>query len=176
MKQRLLKYKSNRSWGDTRLEAFYWAVIRNKSFGSILDPSDFDTSEYLSVEETNAFIKEMLMTGALVCRRTTMNKEIKYLNESVLSDIQMLEVKTLYIGLRKHTTEVLSHCFSGEYFDKWEMVLLEEKLAEMIQCLADVTDNVAKVSRHITVNDKKIVASLSADEYKPQGDRYGEQQ
>jgi hypothetical protein len=26
------------------------------------------------------------------------------------------------------------------------------------------------------VNDKKIVASLSADEYKPQGDRYGEQQ
>jgi hypothetical protein len=105
-----------------------------------------------------------------------MNKEIKYLNESVLSDIQMLEVKTLYIGLRKHTTEVLSHCFSGEYFDKWEMVLLQEKLAEMIQCLADVTDNVAKVSRHITVNDKKIVASLSADEYKPQGDRYGEQQ
>ena len=60
MKQRLLKYKSNRSWGDTRLEAFYWAVIRNKSFGSILDPSDFDTSEYLNVEETNAFIKEML--------------------------------------------------------------------------------------------------------------------
>ena len=60
MKQRLLKYKSNRSWGDTRLEAFYWAVIRNKSFGSIIDPSDFDTSEYLSVEETNAFIKAML--------------------------------------------------------------------------------------------------------------------
>lgn len=62
MKQRLLKYKSNRSWGDTRLEAFYWAVIRNKSFGSILDPSDFDLdiSEYLSVEETNAFIKQWL--------------------------------------------------------------------------------------------------------------------
>ena len=60
MKQRLLKYKSNRSWGDTRSEAFYWAVIRNKSFGSILEPSDFDASEYLSVEETNAFIKKML--------------------------------------------------------------------------------------------------------------------
>ncbi len=62
MKQRLLKYKSNRSWGDTKLEAFYWAVIRNKSFGSILDPSDFDIdiSEYLSVEETNAFIKQWL--------------------------------------------------------------------------------------------------------------------
>lgn len=62
MKQRLLKYKSNRSWGDTKLEAFYWAVIRNKSFGSILDPSDFDLdiSEYLSVEETNAFIKQWL--------------------------------------------------------------------------------------------------------------------
>lgn len=62
MRQRLLKYKSNRSWGDTRLEAFYWAVIRNKSFGSILSPSDLDLdiSEYLSVEETNAFIKQWL--------------------------------------------------------------------------------------------------------------------
>jgi len=84
---------------------------------------------------------------------------------NVLSDIQMLEIQTLYIGLRKHTTEVLSHCFSGEHFDKWEMVLLEEKLAEMIQCLVDVADNVTKVSRHITVNGKEIVASLSADEY-----------
>lgn len=94
-----------------------------------------------------------------------MNDEVEYLNQSVLSDIQMLEIKTLYIGLRKHTTEVLSHCFSGEYFDKWEVVLLEEKLAEMIQCLVDVTDNVTKVSQHITVNGKEIVASLSADEY-----------
>ena len=105
-----------------------------------------------------------------------MNDKTEYLNQSVLSDIQMLEMQFLYIGLRKHTTEVLSHCFSGEYFNKWEMVLLQETLAEMIQCLADVTDNVAKVSRHITVNDKKIVASLSADEYEPQGDRYGEKQ
>ena len=103
-----------------------------------------------------------------------MSDEIKYLNQDVLSDIQMLEIKTLYLGLHKHINEVLKHCFSGEYFDKWEMVLLEERLAEMIQCLVDVTDNVVKVSRHITVNDKKIVASLSANEYEPQGDRYGE--
>jgi len=93
------------------------------------------------------------------------NDEVEYLNQSVLSDIQMLEIKLLYIGLRKHTTEVLSHCFSGEYFDKWEMVLLEETLAEMIQCLVDVANNVTKVNRHITVNGKEIVASLSADEY-----------
>lgn len=103
-----------------------------------------------------------------------MSDEVKYLNQDVLSDIQMLEIKILYLGLHKHINEVLKHCFSGEYFDKWEMVLLEERLAEMIQCLVDVTDNVAKVSRHITVNDKKIVASLSANEYEPQGDRYGE--
>ncbi len=103
-----------------------------------------------------------------------MSDEVKYLNQDVLSDIQMLEIKTLYLGLHKHINEVLKHCFSGEYFDKWEMVLLEERLAEMIQCLVDVTDNVVKVSRHITVNDKKIVASLSANEYEPQGDRYGE--
>lgn len=90
---------------------------------------------------------------------------IKYLNQDVLSDIQMLEVKTLYIGLQKHAYKVLNHCFSGEYFDKWEMVLLQETLAEMITCLSDVTDNVAQVSRHITVNNKEIVASLSANEY-----------
>ena len=90
---------------------------------------------------------------------------IKYLNQDVLSDIQMLEIKTLYMGLRKHTNEVLNHCFSGEYLDKWQMVLLQERLAEMIECLTDVTDNVAQVSRHITVNNKEIVASLSANEY-----------
>lgn len=94
-----------------------------------------------------------------------MNDKIEYLNQSVLSDIQMLEIKTLYLGLRKHTTEVLSHCFSGEYLDKWDMVHLEETLAEMIQCLIDVTDNVVKVNQHITVNGKEIVASLSADKY-----------
>ena len=98
---------------------------------------------------------------------------MKPLNQDVLSDIQMLEVKTLYIGLQKHAYKVLNHCFSGEYFDKWEMVLLQEKLAEMIQCLADVTDNVVKVSRHITVNDKEIVASLSADKYEA-ADKYNE--
>lgn len=77
----------------------------------------------------------------------------------------MLEMQTLYIGLRKHTTEVLSHCFSGEYFNKWDVVLLQEKLAEIIQCLMDVTDNVTKVDEHITVNGKEIVASLSTNEY-----------
>jgi len=94
-----------------------------------------------------------------------MNKEIKYLNQDVLSDIQMLEIKTLYLGLHKHINEVLKHCFSGEYFDKWEMVLLEERLAEMIKCLGDVTDNVVEVSQHITVNNKNIFASLSENKY-----------
>jgi hypothetical protein len=96
------------------------------------------------------------------------------LNINTLSDIQMLEIKTLYMGLSKHANKVLNFCFSGEYFTPWDMVLLQEQLHEMIQCLVDVTDNVAKVSRHITVNDNKIVASLSANEYEPQGDRYGE--
>jgi hypothetical protein len=35
-------YRCNRSWGDGRLEAFYWIVFRNKSFGEILDLSEFD--------------------------------------------------------------------------------------------------------------------------------------
>ena len=90
---------------------------------------------------------------------------------NVLSDIQMLEIKTLYIGLRKHTTEVLNYCFSGEYFDKWDMVLLEETLAEMIQCLINVADNVTKVNQYITVNGKEIVASLSTNEYESADER-----
>jgi len=94
-----------------------------------------------------------------------MNKEIKYLNQDMLSDIQMLEIKTLYLGLHKHINEVLKHCFSGEYFDKWEIVLLEERLAEMIKCLGDVTDNVVEVNQDITVNNKNIFASLSESKY-----------
>ena len=53
-------YRCNRSWGDGRLEAFYWSFIRSKSFGSIIDPTDYPESSFLSVEETNKFIKEML--------------------------------------------------------------------------------------------------------------------
>jgi len=52
-------YRCNRSWGDGRLEAFYW-IMRNKSFGEILDLSEFDL---LSMDATKfvSYTEEELM-------------------------------------------------------------------------------------------------------------------
>lgn len=53
-------YRCNRSWGDGRLEALYWIVFRNKSFGEILDWSEFDL---LSMDATKwiSYTEEELM-------------------------------------------------------------------------------------------------------------------
>ncbi len=61
-------YRCNRSWGDGRLEAFYWIVFRNKSFGEILDWSEFDL---LSMDATKwiSYTEEELM--ALINERET---------------------------------------------------------------------------------------------------------
>jgi hypothetical protein len=61
-------YRCNRSWGDGRLEALYWIVFRNKSFGEILDWSEFDL---LSMDATKwiSYTEEELM--ALINERET---------------------------------------------------------------------------------------------------------
>jgi|DEB3_MinimDraft_2_1074329.scaffolds.fasta_scaffold02038_4 hypothetical protein len=61
-------YRCNRSWGDGRLEAFYWIVFRNKSFGEILDWSEFDL---LSMDATKwiSYTEEELM--ALINEKET---------------------------------------------------------------------------------------------------------
>ena len=55
-------YRCNRSWGDGRLEAFYWIAFRNKSFGRVLDESDFDIDKVKWItyteEEFMALINE----------------------------------------------------------------------------------------------------------------------
>ena len=60
-------YRCNRSWGDGRLEALYWIVFRNKSFGRILNPSDFDIYKVRWIsyteEELMALINERKTTG-----------------------------------------------------------------------------------------------------------------
>ena len=60
-------YRCNRSWGDGRLEAFYWIVFRNKSFNEILNPSDFDIDKVRWIsyteEELMALINERKTTG-----------------------------------------------------------------------------------------------------------------
>jgi hypothetical protein len=61
-------YRCNRSWGDGRLEALYWIVFRNKSFGEILDWSEFDL---LSMDATKwiSYTEEELM--ALINEKET---------------------------------------------------------------------------------------------------------
>ena len=55
--QKLIRgYRYNRSWGDGRLEAFYWVTFRKKTFGSMLD---LDNVEFVSVKETKKLLKEL---------------------------------------------------------------------------------------------------------------------
>ena len=92
-------------------------------------------------------------------------KKYKYANVDTLSDIQMTELQVLFVGFRRYINDFTKDVFSGEPFVPWEIMLLQEKLADMSICLDDVLGNVAKVNENITVDDKPIVVSLSSDNY-----------
>ena len=92
-------------------------------------------------------------------------KKYKYANVDTLSDIQMTELQVLFVGFRRYINDFTKDVFSGEPLVPWEIMLMQEKLADMSICLDDVLDNVAKVNENITVDDKPIVVSLSSDNY-----------
>lgn len=92
-------------------------------------------------------------------------KKYKYANVDTLSDIQMTELQVLFVGFRRYINDFTKDVFSGEPITPWEIILMQEKLAEISVCLTDVLDNVVKVNENITVDNKSIVVSLSSNNY-----------
>lgn len=92
-------------------------------------------------------------------------KEYKYANVDTLSDNQTTELQVLFVGFKKYINDFTKDVFSGEPLTPWEIILMQEKLAEMSICLNDVLDNVVKVDENITVDNKSIVVSLSSNNY-----------
>ena len=96
-----------------------------------------------------------------------MSNKTGYANVDTLSDIQTTEMQILFVGFQKFVKNVVNTLFNP--LDKpitiWEVVLIQERLAQLGICLDDVLGNVVKVDENITVGNKPIVASLSTSEY-----------
>lgn len=101
-----------------------------------------------------------------------MNNKTGYANVDTLSDIQTTEMQILFVGFQKFVKNVINVVFNplNDPITIWEVILIQERLAELSVCLDDVLGNVAKVDENITVGNKPIVASLSTNEYQTIGE------
>ena len=101
-----------------------------------------------------------------------MSDKTGYANVDTLSDIQTTEMQILFVGFQKFVKNVVNTLFNplGEPITIWEVVLIQERLAQLGICLDDVLGNVVKVDENITVGNKPIVASLSTNEYQTIGE------
>lgn len=101
-----------------------------------------------------------------------MSNKTGYANVDTLSDIQTTEMQILFVGFQKFVKNVVNTLFNplGEPITIWEVVLIQERLAQLGICLDDVLGNVVKVDENITVGNKAIVASLSTNEYQTIGE------
>ena len=102
-----------------------------------------------------------------------MNNKTGYANVDTLSDIQTTEMQILFVGFQKFVKNVINVVFNplNDPITIWEVILIQERLAELSVCLDDVLGNVAKVNENITVGNKPIVASLSTNEYQTKGEQ-----
>ncbi len=74
-----------------------------------------------------------------------MSNEIKYANVEILNDIQITELQLLFVGFKRFINNFTKDAFSGEPMTVWEVILVQEKLAEMIECLAELVSAVMKI-------------------------------
>ena len=74
-----------------------------------------------------------------------MSNEIKYANVEILNDIQITELQLLFVGFKRFINNFTKDAFSGEPMTVWEVILVQEKLAEMIECLAKLVNAVMKI-------------------------------
>lgn len=102
-----------------------------------------------------------------------MNNKTGYANVDTLSDIQTTEMQILFVGFQKFVKNVINVVFNplNDPMTIWEVILIQERLAELSVCLDDVLGNVVKVDENITVGNQPIVASLSTNEYQTIGEQ-----
>lgn len=102
-----------------------------------------------------------------------MNNKTGYANVDTLSDIQTTEMQILFVGFQKFVKNVINVVFNplNDPMTIWEVILIQERLAELGVCLDDVLGNVVKVDENITVSNQPIVASLSTNEYQTKGEQ-----
>lgn len=74
-----------------------------------------------------------------------MSSKIKYANVEILNDIQITELQLLFVGFKRFINDFTKDAFSGEPMTVWEIILVQEKLAEMIECLAELVNAVMKI-------------------------------
>ncbi len=99
-----------------------------------------------------------------------MNNKTGFANIDTLNDVQVTEMQVLFVGFQKYVKNVINLLFNPleEPITIWEVILIQEKLDSLNECLNDVLGGVVKVDENITVNNKQIVASLSTTKIKEQ--------
>jgi len=78
-----------------------------------------------------------------MARDEQMDKEIKYANIERLDEAQMLELKNLLLAIKNHFVAYYDEAFEADTapvdaFVFWEVTLIQEDLAEMMQRLEDI--------------------------------------
>lgn len=94
-----------------------------------------------------------------------MDNKTGFANIDTLSDVQITEMQVLFVGFQKFVKSVMNILFEPMMtpLTIWEVILIQERLDSLNECLNDVLHGVVKVDENVTVNGKSVVASLSTE-------------